>query len=70
MSSSEVSSKVIADIIYGVLAGENGRHESFTKEEIVHMIETEQFSTRLKVNELTNLIRTFLRHHGDMLKGT
>ena len=70
MSVSKVTPGVLADIIYDVLSGCNGRHESFTKAEIIVMIETEQFSTRLKVHELTKLIRTFLRQHSDMLGGT
>ena len=69
MSVSKVTPEVLADIIYDVLSGCNGRHESFTKAEIIVMIETEQFSTRFKVHELTKLIRTFLRQHSDMLGG-
>ena len=62
-------SKRIADIVYHVLSGEKGAHELFTLEQVLSMIESEEFSTKLKVNEVSNLIRSFHRDHKDLLGG-
>ena len=66
-SKRRVSCAEITDVIHRVLT--NVQPGKFTKEEVMVMTESEEFSPKIRAQDLSSLIREVMNQHRDLLGG-